>query len=248
MKLAVLSDTHANPLALEAVLSDAHSRGVDEVWHLGDAVDWGWDPETVVTRLREEVSLNLAGNHDLLVLGKTDPEPFSEASHESSRYSFPRLSGESRAYLDTLAPLQERGDLDLVACHGSPVDPVWGYSDTNKAAESTFAAQGARLVVCGHTHLPRAHRERADTTRRRVRLYDTRPMVPFDLADHRWQLNAGSVGMPRGTRDPRAQWLLLDLAANSAMLVATTYDARAARAAMLGAGLGSDWAKMIPVG
>src|SRR3990172_349751 len=49
MRIAVVSDVHSNLHALDAVLADAGS--VDAIWHLGDIVGYGPDPDAVVDRL-----------------------------------------------------------------------------------------------------------------------------------------------------------------------------------------------------
>lgn len=71
MKIALLSDVHANLVALKAVLADIHSHdGVDAYWFLGDAVGYGPRPFQCLQRLHEVVGQQpwLAGNHDLGVV------------------------------------------------------------------------------------------------------------------------------------------------------------------------------------
>ena len=66
MRIAVLSDIHANLPALEAVLTALGT--VDAVWHLGDVVGYGPHPDEVVTRLRELGAVGVRGNHDAAAL------------------------------------------------------------------------------------------------------------------------------------------------------------------------------------
>ena len=49
MRVAVISDVHANSPALEAVLEDIDATGADEIWCLGDLVGYGPDPDACVT-------------------------------------------------------------------------------------------------------------------------------------------------------------------------------------------------------
>ena len=72
MRVAVLSDIHANLAALDAVLAAIPS--VDEVWHLGDVVGYGPDPDEVVARLRELGAIGVRGNHDAAALGGREIE------------------------------------------------------------------------------------------------------------------------------------------------------------------------------
>ena len=67
MRIAVLSDVHSNLVALDAVL--AHAGPVDAVWHLGDIVGYGPDPDGVVARLVAIGALGVRGNHDAAAVG-----------------------------------------------------------------------------------------------------------------------------------------------------------------------------------
>ena len=54
MRLAIFSDVHGNPLALDAVLADVSAAGgVDEYLVLGDVSLGGYDPSGTVERLWE---------------------------------------------------------------------------------------------------------------------------------------------------------------------------------------------------
>jgi len=50
MRVLILSDIHANRVALEAVLADA--SGYEAVWCLGDLVGYGPDPNECVEQVR----------------------------------------------------------------------------------------------------------------------------------------------------------------------------------------------------
>ena len=67
MKIALLSDLHANRQAVEAVWQHAQERGFDQLVMLGDYVDYGADPVWVVdfAQAREaEGAVLVRGNHD----------------------------------------------------------------------------------------------------------------------------------------------------------------------------------------
>src|SRR5437588_13023930 len=75
MRLAILSDIHGNPLALDAVLTDIRSQGeVDAYWLLGDFTALGYDP---VTPLEKVTALSHAsftrGNTDRYVVTEDLP-------------------------------------------------------------------------------------------------------------------------------------------------------------------------------
>ena len=55
MRIAVLSDVHANLRALEAVLADVEAGGFDGVWCLGDLVGYGPKPNECAALLQERL-------------------------------------------------------------------------------------------------------------------------------------------------------------------------------------------------
>jgi len=69
VRIAVISDVHANLYALEAVLGELERDPPDEIWCLGDTVGYGPRPNECCDLVRERCSLALVGNHDLVVLG-----------------------------------------------------------------------------------------------------------------------------------------------------------------------------------
>lgn len=65
MRIALISDIHANLPALEAVLADIDSvPDIDVIYHLGDLVGYAPWPNEVVALLRERVIAGVAGNYD----------------------------------------------------------------------------------------------------------------------------------------------------------------------------------------
>src|ERR1051325_7682864 len=64
MRIALLSDIHANLPALEAVLADVASRHVDARYCLGDLVGYAPFPNEVIERIRQEAIPTIVGNYD----------------------------------------------------------------------------------------------------------------------------------------------------------------------------------------
>lgn len=64
MRIALISDLHANREALDAVFADIDRRGIETVYCLGDVVGYGPEPEYCVDVVRERCKLCLMGNHD----------------------------------------------------------------------------------------------------------------------------------------------------------------------------------------
>ena len=210
MRVAVISDIHANLHALESVLEAIAVDPPDRTWCLGDLVGYGPRPNEVVEIVRERADLCLVGNHDLAALGRIDLDDFAFDAAFSARWTQAVLFEENRDFLDGLAPTAEVDGAQLF--HASPRDPVWEYVITEEAARDAFERTEAPIVFVGHSHLALA-----------IALLDGRldgGLAPggseADLTAGRWLLNPGSVGQPRDG-DPRAAWIELDLEARRAL-------------------------------
>ena len=155
MRVAVLSDIHANVAALEAVLAAIPS--VDEVWQLGDVVGYGPEPDAVVARLREIGALGVRGNHDAAALGRLDIETFNVDARQAMEWTQATIGPETREWLGALPERLEREDFLLV--HGSPRDPTWEYITTTPVARAGMAAMPTTGGLHGHTHVPIAYVE-----------------------------------------------------------------------------------------
>ena len=104
MRLALLSDIHANLPALEAVLADIEGADVDEIWCLGDVVGYGAQPDECATLVRERCSVCLVGNHDLAALDQLDISTFSPAAAAAVRWTRERMTEATRDFLAGLDP------------------------------------------------------------------------------------------------------------------------------------------------
>ena len=230
MKIAVLSDVHANLHALEAVLAEVDEDGLDELWCLGDVVGYGPKPNECVALLQERAAICLAGNHDLVVLGKISLETFGGEAGAAAAWTREVLEAQAREFLATLAPSAATTGAELF--HGSPRDPVWDYVLTEDAARWTFAATTAPLVLIGHSHI--ALELAGDGTG--VRGGQAAAGTTLDLATARRLLNPGSVGQPRDG-DPRAAWLEVDISSGRAIFRRTDYPVERTQSEMRDLGL-----------
>ena len=154
MRVAVLSDIHANLPALDAVL--AALGDVDAVWQLGDVVGYGPHPDEVVARLREIGATGVRGNHDAATLGALGVEWFNPAARRAVEWTARRISPETRAWLADLPEQVELGEMTLV--HGSPRDPTWEYITTTLDARANLGVLVTPYCLYGHTHIPAAWR------------------------------------------------------------------------------------------
>jgi predicted phosphodiesterase len=203
MRVAVISDVHANYHALEAVLRDIESDGVDAVWCLGDTVGYGPRPNECCDAVRERSEHCLVGNHDLVVLGELDVGDFNDEAAAAARWTTEVLETESRDFLEQLEPLGRAQGVDLF--HASARDPVWEYVLTEEAARGTLELSAAPIVLVGHSHVALAIAQDGGDV-----VGGLAPDGTEVELEGRWLLNPGSVGQPRDG-DPRAAWLLLDL-------------------------------------
>ena len=230
MRIAVFSDVHANLHALEAVLADIDAGGFDELWCLGDVVGYGPRPNECSAIVRERADLCLAGNHDLVVLGKIPMILFADDAGVAARWTQGVLDDEARAFLETLEPLATRPGVELF--HGSPRDPVWDYVLSEDAARESFAATTEPLVLVGHSHIA------LELASDGLRLLGGKADggMNIDLGGPRRLLNPGSVGQPRDG-DPRAGWLEIDNDERRATFRRTDYPVELTQAEMREAGL-----------
>jgi predicted phosphodiesterase len=241
MRVAVVSDIHANLHALEAVLAAIDADPVDELWCLGDLVGYGPKPNECCAIVQARAAVCLCGNHDLAVRGTIDLVEFSGDAGTAAAWTREVLANEARAFLDGLEPAGRAADVALF--HGSARDPVWEYVLSDEAASTTLMLTEEPLVLVGHSHaaLQIALRETAlegglapDGTE-------------LELAGARWLLNPGSVGQPRDG-DPHAAYLLLDLDAQRASFRRVAYDIELTQSEMHEAGLPEALIERLAVG
>ncbi len=214
MKVAVVSDIHANLVALETVLAAIGT--VDALWVTGDTVGYGPDPSDVLALLIERRATIVAGNHDRAVARGEDLELFNRPAALAARMHQSWLSAAER---DTLAALPTTLETEGVTlCHGSLRDPLWEYVTNPRSAAASLALAKTPHCCAGHTHVPALFREGPDAERPgRVRYETPYPLEP------RAFFNPGSVGQPRDG-DPRAAYAVLDLAEGTVTFHRSSYQ------------------------
>ena len=213
MRIALLSDIHANLIALEAVL--ARLGPVDAIWVTGDTVGYGPDPSDVLALLRERGALLVQGNHDLAVATGAGLEWFNEHAAAAAELHRGWLSAEERDALGALRRVVAREGFTL--CHGSLRDPLWEYVTTSGAARASLEQADTPHGCVGHTHIPAVFASEDG------RMSIVRPS-DGDIVrlDGRCLVNAGSVGQPRDG-DPRASYAVLDTAAGTVTFYRASY-------------------------
>jgi predicted phosphodiesterase len=255
MKLAAISDIHGNLPALDAVLADIAAQGADAIVNLGDILSGPLWAAATADRLMASSLPTIAGNHERQLLSQS-----RERMSASDRHTADELLPRHRAWLAGLPATLQLTDA-VFCCHGTPTSDLSYFLETvvpgfggigsgaNGVRAATLAEATARagsamqgvphpLILCGHTHVPRA----------------------LQLADGRLVVNPGSVGLPGfdddhghphivENRAPHARYALLEPgpAGWSVSLRAVAYDweAAAQRAEREGR---PDWAATLRTG
>jgi len=255
VRLAIVSDIHANLPALEVVLADAQRVGVDQLWCLGDVVGYGAHPDECASLIAERSALCLVGNHDLAVLGELDDSAFSPAAAAAVRWTRETARPETIEFLRGLEPAEESREVALY--HASPRDPIWEYVLWPDQAAECIAVQAARVSLVGHSHVALFFVMAQDGDRRppgqTIELEDVAKGAQavagtrLDLSEGRWLINPGSVGQPRDG-DPRAAWMELDTDAWEATYHRVAYEIDRAADAIAANELPEHLAKRLYVG
>ncbi len=243
LRVAVISDVHANGHALAAVLAEVDSEAIDELWNLGDVVGYGPRPNETCATIRERATVSLCGNHDLIALGMAGVsiDEFNPDAAAAAVWTGEQLDRGTRAYLGGLRPEGSRDGAALF--HASPADPVWEYVLTDEAARRALDLTAEDLVLVGHSHVPIA----ATPSGQGIDGGHAPAGTEVDLAGGRWLLNPGAVGQPRDG-DPRAAYLLLDLGAGRASFRRVAYDVARTQREIEAAGLPASLARRLAHG
>jgi predicted phosphodiesterase len=160
--VAVFGGVYSNHIALEAAITDARARDVDQIICLGDLGAFGPNPDKAARLLREAEIPVVCGNYDDSVArglddcqcGYTDPRD-NQYARLSYQYTFQNTSPEHRAWMGTF-PTELRfqlGELSVLACHGSPrqMNEFLWESTTPTQFLQKLALDGQADVILG-TH------------------------------------------------------------------------------------------------
>lgn len=155
MRIAIISDLHANFEAIEAF-----SESYDELWILGDLVNYGPNPREAIEFARRHATVVIRGNHDNAIGLDEDPrcsERYRRMARAMQQLTVSTLSSSEKAYLASL-PLTASREVDgkrFVLYHATPSDPLFEYAGPDVAGWLRRAeSAGADLLLVAHTHLP----------------------------------------------------------------------------------------------
>jgi putative phosphoesterase len=181
MRLGVVSDVHANRIALDAVLEAMPV--VDLLVNAGDVVGYNPWPAECVAAVREAEIPAVMGNHDRAV-ARSGVVRFNRMANAGVEYAREQVPDEARSYLAGLPDQRTVADGRVRVVHGHPDDPN-RYTYVDEFAPTML--DGEEVLITGHTHV-QGHR----------------------TFDEGVVMNPGSVGQPRDG-DPRAAYAVVDL-------------------------------------
>jgi predicted phosphodiesterase len=234
MRLAILTDIHANREAFEAVLADLDDRGIDRLVFLGDLVGYGPDPGWCLDRvatLQAAGAIVVRGNHDRAV-GVPDGT-LNPHARRVIDWTVGRLTAPQKLFLAEL-PLVEALE-DLAFVHASAEAPSdWTYIQSEAEAGACLAASAARVVFCGHVHRAGLYSRDMGGRIAGHRFAMGLP-VPL-LKSRRWLAVVGSVGQPRDGSG-LASYAVIDRDTNELTFRRVGYDSAATARKMRSAGL-----------
>ncbi len=239
MKVAILSDIHANLEALQAVLDDAAQLQVTHYVGLGDVIGFNGDPAACVELAMPLFKAAVRGNHEqaLLQRGLFGVPLYTAMMDRTAAMLGAEL-------VSCLRPLPRKMCWQgLTLVHASPTaGDDWQRISTVPEARNAFAAFTGQLCFFGHTHRPTIFSESEGKTRPIPVVYDSNGTFTLSLqSENRYLINPGSVGQPRDM-DYRAAYGIYDSELTTLTLRRVDYDVDAAAAKISRTGLPDSFA------
>ncbi len=236
MKIAVLGDIHSNLPALEAVLEDLSSQGINQVYCVGDLVGYGPKPNEVIEIIKAKRIVTVMGNYDdavafnLPVCGcnyKSDAE--RRRGEMSLSWTKAKLTQENRAFLQELPEelSVSLGNRHLLLFHGSPRalnEYLYDFDDV-EVFRDIIINYPADIYIFGHTHMPYIKK----------------------ISDKLF-INAGSVGLPKDG-NPEACYAIVEISAETKVTFKrVSYPAEQTAEDIIKAGLTEEFAEIVRTG
>lgn len=235
MKIALLSDLHANRQAVESVWEHVQSQHVDQVVFLGDYVDYGADPAWTMDFVMRQVALGalaVKGNHDD-AMSSTEGHHFSPPILASLAWTARQLTDEHKQFLSGL-PMVVRFAGCLFTHANAHAPSSWAYIHDRLQASRSIQVSPDPIVFCGHMHEAKLYHQ---STLGKLGEFTPVDGVPIELSSaRRWLGLPGSVGQPRDG-NPAASYATFDTAQYQFTVHRIPYDHEAASASILAAGL-----------
>lgn len=239
MRYLLLSDVHANAVALEAVLEHASDKGWQQVIFLGDAVGYYADAEGVIKTLQSlPLAVGLVGNHDAVLLRGEASASGRALVNDILARQRRELSADAKAFLARLTP--DARTTQWEAVH-STLAKTWDYVNTLERALLERPRMTRDLLFFGHTHVAILYLFTEAETPNGPQLLSR--SVPLTRAQTVYRLppkaqimiNPGSVGQPRDGV-PLAAYAIFDEEARMLEHYRVPFDVRAVQKRLAQAG------------
>ena len=228
MRIAILSDLHANLEATEAVLADANECGCTDFICLGDVVGYNANPHECVEIVQKLECPVVKGNHDEQASLEESSRDFNPLAEMAINWTREQLTDSDKQWLRDLPLSREVRDFTIV--HATLDSPgQWGYVFNTLDAAASFPSQKTTLCFFGHTHVAGAFVR--DDNIKRVKV-DELTIEPAK----KYFINTGSVGQPRDG-DWRAAYCIYHLDKNVVEQRRVKYDVERAMEKIIKAGL-----------
>ena len=216
MKLAIISDIHANLEALEVVMRDIELQQAEKVICLGDTIGYGADPIPCLELAEQRCDIRLMGNHEYAVLGKLPSQQINKTAKIALSWTQHQMEDNAMSRIAGLPMTASLNDLFFV--HASPWEPDrWRYVLSVGEADAAFKSFDQRICFNGHSHLPMIFASSED----QIRVKAGHHFQPNE--ETRYIVNVGSVGQPRDN-DPRACYVTYDTAEDEIEYHRVDYD------------------------
>jgi predicted phosphodiesterase len=160
MRAALISDIHANFLALKTVLAAIEEDNVDQTICLGDVANLGPQPKETLGLIRERGIPCIIGNHDAFILDSGLVHTYTDQPViiQAVDWSREQLDQDDLDFLRTFKPtlrLAMDDGMEMLLFHGSPASNMEDILATTppEDIDRMLSGQNAAVAVCGHTHI-----------------------------------------------------------------------------------------------
>ena len=156
MKIVIISDIHGNLAALNAL----PEHDFDELWCIGDLVDYGPNPHEVIEWVRQQAKATVRGNHDHAAGFSVDPRcsaPFKKLAEDTLSFTLSVCTQDDFGHLRSLPVRLEltTNSTRFYLVHAMPSDPLFGYCPGESDRwKQEVAGINADVLIVGHTHTP----------------------------------------------------------------------------------------------
>ncbi len=240
MRYAIISDTHANIDAFEAVLKVIDDMGVDRIVHLGDVIGYNAAPNECCEIIRERNIPTILGNHDAVACHLEEPWGFNPVALEAALWTREHTDPDHLEWLRTLPDGLNFGA--FAAVHGAPKNHnTYLFSWEDVLPHMYYLEeQNCDFCMVGHTHSPAIFSEDG--------VYTVDDDGRFELGNGKgFFINPGAVGQPRDG-NPLAAFGLVDTDTRVFEQIRVPYPVEKAAKRILEAGLPTFLAERLALG